>query len=351
MSKDPAELVVESLADEENPNESRMAVTSTPLETPARWSRPRPTLAVSETSSARRERGLDQQRRLRAAGGGPEPLHDVPRHEYRREEAVSAHLGAGPAHRPGSGELGAGRVMVLLAHWCFLAGYLLLLQALQSTAQFEQNLANVSDARGGGVNWEHENVERPLPQFMSWLETQRYKTDESLVSPLELDVLIDILEERGITPQRNLTAVAIVLDALSIGDWSTDPDLVVALKPIMLKLGARYIYHEKKRGKALDPVTNFHVRNGAIFERINWLADLSKKTKAKKLTIFDGILVDAFVACGGKPDKSGFVRKETLVKIIKGDFGLTINIEEMINKLDVDGSGEIEFDEFKAILT
>lgn len=79
------------------------------------------------------------------------------------------------------------------------------------------------------------------------------------------------------------------------------------------------------------------------------------------------------MACGGKPDKTGFVRKETLVKIIKGDFGLTINIEvkphhgrhaflpaltsrfstrqEMINKLDVDGSGEIEFDEFKAILT
>ncbi|POM79334.1 Hypothetical protein PHPALM_3031 [Phytophthora palmivora] len=65
----------------------------------------------------------------------------------------------------------------------------------------------------------------------------------------------------------------------------------------------------------------------------------------------DSDMIDAFVACGGKPDKSGFVRKETLVKIIKGDFGLTINIEEMINKLDVDGSGEIEFDEFKAILT
>lgn len=26
-------------------------------------------------------------------------------------------------------------------------------------------------------------------------------------------------------------------------------------------------------------------------------------------------------------------------------------LQEMINKLDVDGSGEIEFDEFKAILT
>jgi calmodulin len=38
-------------------------------------------------------------------------------------------------------------------------------------------------------------------------------------------------------------------------------------------------------------------------------------------------VVDAFVACGGKPDKSGFVRKDTLIKIIKVDFGLTINIE------------------------
>ncbi|KAL4108711.1 hypothetical protein PRIC1_000420 [Phytophthora ramorum] len=121
----------------------------------------------------------------------------------------------------------------------------------------------------------------PLPQFMPWLETQRYKTDESLVSPLELDALIDVLDERGVTIQPDSTAVAIVLDALSIDDWSKDEDLVAPLKPMMLKLGARYIYHEKKRGKALDPVTNFHVRNGAIFERINWLADLSKKGLAQ----------------------------------------------------------------------
>jgi malonyl-CoA decarboxylase len=117
----------------------------------------------------------------------------------------------------------------------------------------------------------------PLPQFMPWLETQRSKTDESLVSPLELDALIDVLDEHGTAVRPDSTPVAIVLDALETNDWSQDPDLVAALKPIVLKLGARYIYHEKKRGKALDPVTNFHVRNGAIFERINWLADLSKK--------------------------------------------------------------------------
>lgn len=62
-------------------------------------------------------------------------------------------------------------------------------------------------------------------------------------------------------------------------------------------------------------------------------------------------MIDAFVACGGEPDKSGCVKRETLVRIIKLDFGLPIDIEALINKIDTDGSGEIEFDEFKALLS
>jgi calmodulin len=62
-------------------------------------------------------------------------------------------------------------------------------------------------------------------------------------------------------------------------------------------------------------------------------------------------MIDAFVACGGQQDKSGNVRRETLVKIIKHDFGLPIDIEELISKVDTDGSGEIEFDEFKTLLS
>ena len=37
--------------------------------------------------------------------------------------------------------------------------------------------------------------------------------------------------------------------------------------------------------------------------------------------------VDAFVACGGNSDKTGHVHRDTLVRIIKHDFGLTIDIE------------------------
>ena len=37
--------------------------------------------------------------------------------------------------------------------------------------------------------------------------------------------------------------------------------------------------------------------------------------------------VDAFVACGGMRDGTGCVKRDTLVKIIKGDFGLAIDFD------------------------
>ena len=39
------------------------------------------------------------------------------------------------------------------------------------------------------------------------------------------------------------------------------------------------------------------------------------------------VSVDAYVACGGKANKTGYVHRDTLVKIIKYDFGLQIDIE------------------------
>lgn len=65
----------------------------------------------------------------------------------------------------------------------------------------------------------------------------------------------------------------------------------------------------------------------------------------------DTDMIDAFVACGGNADKTGHVMRHTLIKIIKHDFGLTVNLEELINEIDTDGSGEIEFDEFRVLLS
>ncbi|KAI3997080.1 hypothetical protein MKX01_032731 [Papaver californicum] len=38
-----------------------------------------------------------------------------------------------------------------------------------------------------------------------------------------------------------------------------------------------YLFLEKKRGKALDAVAYFHLQNGAMVERLNWMADRSEK--------------------------------------------------------------------------
>ena len=60
--------------------------------------------------------------------------------------------------------------------------------------------------------------------------------------------------------------------------------------------------------------------------------------------------MDAFVAMGGQPDGEGSIDADMLIDTIKNKFEMTINIEELIQAIDEDGSGEIEFDEFKMLL-
>ena len=50
---------------------------------------------------------------------------------------------------------------------------------------------------------------------------------------------------------------------------------------------------------------------------------------------------------GGEPDGSGSIDANMLIRTIKSDFMMTIDIESLIMQIDEDGSGEIEFDEFK----
>ena len=54
---------------------------------------------------------------------------------------------------------------------------------------------------------------------------------------------------------------------------------------------------------------------------------------------------------GGEPDKEGYIDADKLIRIIKEDFGMTIDIEKLIQDIDEDGSGQIEYDEFKNLLS
>ncbi len=59
----------------------------------------------------------------------------------------------------------------------------------------------------------------------------------------------------------------------------------------------------------------------------------------------DSDLVDAFVACGGNADRSGLVERERLVKIVKEDFGLAMDIGRLFLSYDKRGEGQMEFEE------
>ena len=53
---------------------------------------------------------------------------------------------------------------------------------------------------------------------------------------------------------------------------------------------------------------------------------------------------------GGEPDGDGSIDADKLIDIIKNKFEMTIEIEKLLEEIDEDGSGEIEFDEFKQLL-
>ena len=57
------------------------------------------------------------------------------------------------------------------------------------------------------------------------------------------------------------------------------------------------------------------------------------------------------MACGGNADKTGFADVSKIVKIVKTDFGLDVDIEGIIETLDVDGAGQLGFAQFKEMLT
>mmetsp|Transcript_20738 Transcript_20738/g.66163 ORF Transcript_20738/g.66163 Transcript_20738/m.66163 type:complete len:228 (+) Transcript_20738:197-880(+) len=65
----------------------------------------------------------------------------------------------------------------------------------------------------------------------------------------------------------------------------------------------------------------------------------------------DRDIFDAWVAVGGGADGSGFVDAELLIKIIKHDFCLNIDIEKMIKEMDTSGDGEIDFEEFQQLVS
>ncbi|KAG6583778.1 Malonyl-CoA decarboxylase, mitochondrial, partial [Cucurbita argyrosperma subsp. sororia] len=136
----------------------------------------------------------------------------------------------------------------------------------------------------------------PIPGFMQWLLSKlasqsnldevevatRTPGDESvstfwenILEPEEERLLIE--SSQDFVTGKNGMEIMFKLLTLSNHEWISSTKLLSALKRPLMRLCARYLVEEKKRGKALDSVANFHLQNGAIIERLNWMADRSVK--------------------------------------------------------------------------
>jgi len=90
----------------------------------------------------------------------------------------------------------------------------------------------------------------PIPSFNKWLHEDYLGREKSIFSKGEFKLLTD-------------------------KDWFMDASVRRLLKSKLSKLCAQFLCQERKRGRPYDPVTRFHLGNGAEIEKINWEADLS----------------------------------------------------------------------------
>jgi malonyl-CoA decarboxylase len=143
----------------------------------------------------------------------------------------------------------------------------------------------------------------PLPGFRAWLTAQAERGGLLLTGDARaVQALGTGLDED--------TADRILLYLLDRPDWHQDARIAAGLRDPLLRLGARYLTHaHAPSGRALDPVANFHLSNGARVERLNWLGDVSEKGLAQSA----GLMVNYLYRLGDIEANHEAYRDEGLV--------------------------------------
>ncbi|MDJ0685897.1 MAG: malonyl-CoA decarboxylase [Alphaproteobacteria bacterium] len=109
----------------------------------------------------------------------------------------------------------------------------------------------------------------PIPGFKRWLDRAIAEGLSGMMSASERRLLKSALGDafkKGDLPR-----------LLAGPDWRAKPETADALRPMLMRLCARYLLQEKRGAEPLDPVARFHLNNGAQLDRINWLGDVSDK--------------------------------------------------------------------------
>ncbi|CAL1270375.1 unnamed protein product [Larinioides sclopetarius] len=118
----------------------------------------------------------------------------------------------------------------------------------------------------------------PIPGFRDWflLEIKKMRGGSSVIS--------SFFSEKDQSALKNILSAADqqimwsnLQNLIASNQWIHNENLNELLKTPLMKICAHYLYSEKRRSNALNSVAHFHLRNGAVMWRLNWLADLSPR--------------------------------------------------------------------------
>ena len=107
----------------------------------------------------------------------------------------------------------------------------------------------------------------PIPGLRSYIDRRLKDEGDAAMTQNEIGSLVPVISEAH--------GAAAVRKLLDRPNWWTVPAVDKALHPILTRLAATYLTSIDDRGRALDRVAHFHLGNGAIVERLNWLGDTS----------------------------------------------------------------------------
>ena len=109
----------------------------------------------------------------------------------------------------------------------------------------------------------------PIPGFMKWLSEVIAEDQTKFLKPAERKTLSATIEHTN--------TEGTLKSLLADNQWAQDEGIIDALKGPLTRLAANYLTEQKGRdgNRARDPVAHFHLSNGAIIERLNWLGDQS----------------------------------------------------------------------------
>ncbi|RXG68528.1 Malonyl-CoA decarboxylase, mitochondrial [Armadillidium vulgare] len=115
----------------------------------------------------------------------------------------------------------------------------------------------------------------PIPGFVKWLQSNLVRAQRGDLVLFTSSEMKDLKAEMGTSDD---TETYLELRSLfKTNGWSREDNLPDILEKPLMRLCAFYLFSEKRRGYALDPVANFHLKNGAVMWRINWNADRSPR--------------------------------------------------------------------------